>query len=85
MPTLMKFILSLHRELKLKLENYPTHVRETALSLDMVTFGKTRFCNHLSIVSSCLRYKVISITLARLFYRRQIFSFRLNIENRIIF
>ena len=47
MPTLKKFISNVHRELKLQLENYPTHVRETALSLVMATFGKTRFCNHL--------------------------------------
>ena len=61
MPSLKKFISNLHRELKLKLENYPTHVRETAFSLAMATFGKTTFCNHLSFVSSCLRYKVIPI------------------------
>ena len=41
MPTFRKFISNLHRELKL--ENYPTLVRETALSLAMATFGKTRF------------------------------------------
>ena len=61
MPTLRKFISNLHRELKLKLEDYPTHVRETALSFAMDTFGKTRSCNHLSFLSSCLRYKVIPI------------------------
>ena len=27
----------------------------------MATFGKTRSCNHLSYLSSCLRYKVIPI------------------------
>ena len=59
--TLGKFISNLHRELKLKLENYPTHVRSVALSLAMATFGKTRFCNHLSFLSSCLQYKVIPI------------------------
>ena len=59
MPTLKKLISNLHRELKL--ENNPTHVRETALSFAMATFGKTGFCNHLSFLSSCLRYKVIPI------------------------
>ena len=59
MPTHKKFFSNLLHELKLNLEDYPSHVREKALSFAMATFGNTRFCSHLSFLSSCLRNKVI--------------------------
>ena len=61
MPRHRKFISNLHGELKFKLENYPNHVRKTAISFAIATFGKTLLCNHPSFLSSCLRYKVIPI------------------------